>query len=69
MVPSNDPQQAIHEHYERRLEQDRLASPLGVIEFERTKEIIGRHLPAAPAVIADIGGGAGPYALWLAGQG
>jgi len=40
--------------------------PKGVVEFERTKEILQRQLPAAPAVIADIGGGPGRYALWLA---
>jgi SAM-dependent methyltransferase len=40
-----------------------------VVEFERTREILLRHLPAPPAVIADIGGGPGRYALWLAGRG
>lgn len=39
------------------------------MEFERTKEILLRHLPAAPAVVADIGGGPGAYALWLSGLG
>ncbi len=28
-----------------------------------------RHLPPAPAVIVDAGGGSGPYAFWLAGLG
>lgn len=41
----------------------------GRLEFERTQEILLRHLPPAPAVIADIGGGLGRYALWLAGLG
>jgi len=41
----------------------------GDLEFERTKEILLRHLPPAPAVIADIGGGLGRYALWLCGLG
>src|SRR5687767_14377891 len=40
-------------------EWDRLGDPNGVVEFERTKEILQRRLPAAPAVIADIGGGRG----------
>jgi len=53
-------------YYAQRTEWDRLGDPKGVIEFERTKEILQRRLPAAPAVIADIGGGPGRYALWLA---
>jgi SAM-dependent methyltransferase len=58
---------ALHDYYERGLEADRLsADPAGRLEFERTKEIVLRHLPAAPATIADIGGGPGRYSLWLA---
>jgi len=53
-------------HYALGKEWDRLGDPTGVVEFERTKEILQRRLPAAPAVIADIGGGPGRYALWLA---
>src|SRR6478672_9614982 len=53
-------------HYAQGKEWERLGDPTGVIEFERTKEILQRRLPAAPAVIADIGGGPGRYALWLA---
>src|SRR5829696_1797942 len=53
-------------HYAKRREWERLDDPKGVVEFERTKEILQRRLPAAPAVIADIGGGPGRYALWLA---
>src|SRR5208283_972831 len=41
----------------------------GDLEFTRTTEIVLRRLPAAPAVIADIGGGPGRYALWLASLG
>ena len=50
-------------------EREAAASGHGRLEFERTKEILLRHLPPAPAVIADIGGGTGRYALWLAGLG
>lgn len=39
------------------------------LEFERTKEIILRHLPPPPAVVADIGGGPGAYTLWLSSLG
>jgi SAM-dependent methyltransferase len=56
-------------YYEQRKERDRLATPKGALELERTIEILERRLPAAPAVVADIGGGPGRYALWLAGSG
>lgn len=61
--------QWVHDHYDQGLEIDRLAEPFGTVEFERTKEIVERHLPPAPAVVADIGGGPGPYSLWLAERG
>jgi SAM-dependent methyltransferase len=59
----------VQAYYERDEERDRLSGGIGLIEFERTKEILGRALPTPPAVIADIGGGAGRYAQWLAGLG
>ncbi len=57
---------ALREHYDLGLEWDRLAQGHGPLEFERSKEIISRHLPPPPAIVADIGGGPGRYALWLA---
>ena len=59
---------AMHAYYALGGEQDRLSEGDGVVEFERTKEILLRH-PPTPAVVADIGGGPGRYALWLAGRG
>jgi SAM-dependent methyltransferase len=56
-------------HYDRGKERDRLAQGAGLLEFTRTTEIVLRHLPGPPAVIADIGGGPGRYSLWLAGLG
>jgi SAM-dependent methyltransferase len=56
-------------HYARGEERGRLAAGHGRLEFARTTEIILRSLPAAPALVADIGGGPGRYALWLAGLG
>lgn len=56
----------MREHYARGAELGRLAESFGRLEFERTKEIILRHLPPPPAVVADIGGGRGRNALWLA---
>ena len=61
---------AMHEYYELGKETDRLAlTGQGRLEFERTQEIVLRHLPPRPATIADIGGGPGRYSLWLAGLG
>ena len=59
----------LREHYARGEERGRLAAGHGRLEFARTTEIILRHLPTAPALVADIGGGPGRYALWLAGLG
>lgn len=54
------------DHYTGGAEQARLTAGAGLLEQERTQEILLRHLPAPPARIADIGAGAGPYSLWLA---
>jgi len=59
----------VRAHYSQGEERARLESPLGKIEFARTVEIVRRHLPPPPAVVADIGGGPGRYALWLADSG
>ena len=55
--------------YGRGLEQDRLAIGAGALEFIRTQVLLERYLPAPPAVIADVGGGPGRYAMWLAERG
>src|SRR4051812_41371728 len=47
----------------------RLRSGWFQLEQERTRELILRHLPPAPATIVDAGGGAGVYACWLADRG
>ena len=65
----SDERRAVLEHYALGLEQARLDSGSGLLEFERTKEIVSRHLPAVPSIVADIGGGPGRYTLWLAGLG
>ncbi len=53
-------------YYDRGHERERLDRPLGVVEFERTIEILTRRLPPAPAAVADVGGGPGRYSIWLA---
>jgi SAM-dependent methyltransferase len=69
MPRRRDDSHDVLEHYLLAEERDRLDSPLGQVEFERTREILDRHLPPPPAVVADIGGGPGRYALWLAETG
>lgn len=51
------------------IERGRLHTGIGLIELERTKELLLEYLPAPPAVIYDIGGGYGEYAWWLAARG
>ena len=57
----------VADFYERLAsEEDRLAaSALGQLEFARTKQLLLRQLPPAPARILDVGGGTGRYAAWL----
>ena len=50
-------------------EKNRLHTDLGLIEFERTKEILQEKITQNPAVIYDIGGGYGEYSWWLASLG
>lgn len=56
-------------YYESGFEKNRLRTGIGLIEFERTKEILLENLPKAPAVIYDIGGAYGEYSWWLASLG
>jgi ubiquinone/menaquinone biosynthesis C-methylase UbiE len=56
----------ITRYYERGLEAGRLRADTGVLELARTQELLLRFLPAPPAAVADVGGGAGVYACWLA---
>lgn len=55
--------------YNAGVERGRLREGIGLIEFERTKELLKEYLPKPPAVIYDIGGGYGEYAWWLASLG
>jgi ubiquinone/menaquinone biosynthesis C-methylase UbiE len=56
---------SIEQYYAEFAEQERLNSGIGQLEFERAKRILQRFLPPPPAVIVDVGGGAGPYSFWL----
>lgn len=53
-------------YYGTGTEEPRLAQGSGRIEMARTQELILRHISAPPAVVADVGGGPGVYATWLA---
>lgn len=55
--------------YNDGIEKGRLRTGIGLIEFERTKEILLENLPKPPAVIYDVGGGYGEYSWWLASLG
>ncbi len=59
----------IAEYYRQAPEECRLEEGAFLLEFIRTRELIERHAPAAPATVLDIGGAAGAYALWLAEAG
>jgi SAM-dependent methyltransferase len=66
-IPKVDP--AIANFYDRTPEESRLDRGVFLLEGLRTRELIERHAPAAPATVLDIGGAAGAYALWLANAG
>jgi ubiquinone/menaquinone biosynthesis C-methylase UbiE len=55
--------------YNQSSEELRLQMGLGPLEFERNKDLISRYLQKEKLLIADIGGGTGHYAEWLAGIG
>ena len=59
----------MQEHYNLIEEKDRLSFGVGLLEKERTKQIILRYLDAKHAKILDVGGAAGVYSFWLANLG
>jgi ubiquinone/menaquinone biosynthesis C-methylase UbiE len=65
----DDEKREIAAFYARGLERDRLSAGQGALELLRTQQLLERYLPPPPAVLADVGGGPGRYALWLAGRG
>jgi SAM-dependent methyltransferase len=68
MTPSPKPE-AIAAHYASGYEAERLQQGAGQLERERTRELLGRLLPPAPAIVLDVGGGPGNHACWLAARG
>jgi len=59
----------VKEYYALYDEESRLLSEEGQLEFERTKDIIKRFIPAPPGSVADIGGATGRYSYWLTSLG
>jgi SAM-dependent methyltransferase len=66
VAPELDP--AIAAHYRHDPERDRLET-WARLEGIRTRELLSRFLPRPPAVVFDIGGASGAYALPLAQEG
>jgi ubiquinone/menaquinone biosynthesis C-methylase UbiE len=66
-LPPMDP--AIAAYYEHAAEETRLEQLPFRLEEIRTRELIRRHAPHPPAVVVDVGGAAGAYALWLSETG
>jgi ubiquinone/menaquinone biosynthesis C-methylase UbiE len=56
----------IRRYYEEAPEVERLQTGPSQLEFERTKQLLRERLPMPPAIVLDVGGGPGAYALWLA---
>src|SRR5438105_4680473 len=67
-TPSPVPE-AIATHYASGYEADRLHLGAGQLDRERSRELLARFLPPAPATVLDIGGGPGGHACWLAARG
>lgn len=68
-ITSNVIASEIAAYYGQRAERDRLLYGRGELERIRTQELLARHLPAPPASVLDVGGGAGVHAFWLADLG
>jgi ubiquinone/menaquinone biosynthesis C-methylase UbiE len=65
--PRFDPD--IRAYYESAGEESRLEVGPARLEEVRTRELILRHAPEAPAAVLDVGGAAGVYSFWLAERG
>ncbi|MDX1420155.1 MAG: class I SAM-dependent methyltransferase [Rubricoccaceae bacterium] len=69
MPPASDPLSDVIAHYAAADEPARLQRGASQLEAARTRELIRRHAPPAPATVLDVGGGGGAYAFWLASLG
>jgi ubiquinone/menaquinone biosynthesis C-methylase UbiE len=69
MKTANLVSETLEQFYSETYEEIRLEVGLGPLEFERNKDLIQRFLPQKGGVVADVGGGPGVYAAWLAKAG
>ena len=67
-MTSETPEEVV-DFYSRRSERIRLQQGRPRLELLRVREILAKHLPPAPSVVVDVGGGAGVHATWLARRG
>ena len=67
--PTQPVDRVIADFYQRTPEEARLQQGPFQLEEARTRELIQRFAPPPPAIVADVGGAAGAYALWLAEAG
>lgn len=65
----SDDLDAVVRHYESVPEDVRIREGFRQLELVRTREVLRRHLPPAPARIIDVGGATGVHAEWLAADG
>lgn len=61
--------QVVTSFYADGAETTRLDSGMAQLEAVRTRQLVTRHAPTAPATVLDVGGGAGSHAFWLAERG
>ena len=60
---------SILDYYEKTDEAARLQRLESELELLRTRDILARNLPPAPADVIDVGGGPAVHSFWLAGLG
>jgi len=60
---------SIMDYYEKTDEAARLQRVESELEMLRTRDILARNLPPAPADVIDVGGGPAVHSFWLAGLG
>lgn len=68
MKPPDTPEEVVA-YYGRGVERGRLWQGRARLERLRVQHILATRLPAPPATVIDVGGGAGVHALWLARRG
>jgi SAM-dependent methyltransferase len=66
--PPDTPEEVVA-YYSRGAERDRLWQGRARLERLRVQRILASRLPPPPAIVVDVGGGAGVHAVWLAKRG